>query len=117
MDNHITITLPDNSKVSSTHICDINIPGLSTTLTGHTVPGITMASLMGIRVLCKAGCKVAFDDKKCKVFYNNTIIIRVYKDQATDLWTLPITHDEVAKTQGPLPECAQEGCAAGRTQQ
>ena len=72
--NPITISLPDGSKVTSTHICDITIPGLPTVLTGHIVPGITMASLIGIRILCKAGCKVVFDDEKCEVFYNNNII-------------------------------------------
>ncbi len=66
-DHPIISTLPDGSKVVSAHICDITIPGLPTILTGHIVPGITMASLMGIRILCKAGCKVTFDDKKCEV--------------------------------------------------
>ncbi len=97
-DNPITISLPDGSKVTSSHVCDINIPGLPTVLTGHVVPGITMASLIGIRILCKAGCKVVFDDEKCKVFYKNNIILRGYKDPTTDLWTLPIFNDEVGKT-------------------
>jgi hypothetical protein len=72
--NPITISLPDVSKVTSTHMCDINIPGLPMVLTGYIVPGITMASLIGIRILCKAGCKVVFDNEKCKVFYENKII-------------------------------------------
>ena len=97
-DNPITISLPDGSKVTSTHICDINIPGLPTVLTGHIVPGITMASLIGIRILCKAGCKVVFDDEKCEVFYKNNIILRGYKDPTRVLWTLPIFNAEVAKT-------------------
>ena len=83
--NSIMVSLPDGTKVSSTHICDINIPGLTTTLTGHIVPGITMPSLIGIRILCKAGCKVVFDNEKCKVFYNNDIILRGFKDPTTDL--------------------------------
>jgi len=57
-----------------------------------------MASLIGIRILCKAGCKVVFDDEKCEVFYNNNIILRGYKDPTTDLWNLPIFNNEVAKT-------------------
>ena len=67
-----------------------------------------MASLIRIRVLCKAGSKIVFNDEKCEVFYNNDIILQGYKDQTTDLWTLPITHNEVAKTtQESLSECAQ----------
>ena len=116
--NLITVSLPDGTKVSSFHICDINIPRLPTTLMGHILPGITMVSLIGIRILCKAGCKVVFDDEKCKVFYNNDIILRGYKDLTTDLWTLPITHDEVVKTtQESLSECTQKDCATKRTQQ
>ncbi len=67
-------------------------------LTRYIVPGITMASLIGIRILCKAGCKVVFDNKKCEVFYENKIILRGYKDLTTDLWTLPIINEEIAKT-------------------
>jgi len=55
-----------------------------------------MVSLIGIRILCKAGCKVVFDNKKCEVFYKNKMILRGYKDLTTDLWTLPIINKEIA---------------------
>ena len=86
----LKINLPDGRQIESTHICDIDIPGLLTTLTGHIVPNLAIASLLGIRVLCKAGCKVLFDDDKCDVFYLGKLILRGYKDPSTDLWTLPI---------------------------
>jgi hypothetical protein len=57
-----------------------------------------MASLIGIRILCKAGCKVTFDNEKCKVVYKDSIILRGYKDPTTNLWTLPLTPDKIAKT-------------------
>jgi hypothetical protein len=60
----LIINLPDGKKVKSTHVCDIIIPGLPTVLLGHIVPSLTVASLIGIRPLCKAGCTVVFDDKK-----------------------------------------------------
>jgi len=59
----LIINLPDGKKVKSTHVCDIIIPGLPTVLLGHIVPSLTVASLIGIRPLCKAGCTVVFDDK------------------------------------------------------
>jgi hypothetical protein len=59
----IQINLPDGQKVTSSHICDIIIPGLPITFTGHILPDMTMASLLGIWALCKAGCVVVFDDK------------------------------------------------------
>jgi len=86
----LTINLPDGKKVKSSHICDINIPGLPTILMGHIVPSLTVASLIGIRPLCKAGCQVLFDDKKCDVIFNDKVILRGFKDPSTDLWTLPI---------------------------
>jgi hypothetical protein len=52
-----TINLPDGSQVKSTHLCNITIPGLLIVLTGHIIPRLSIASLLGIRVLCKAGCK------------------------------------------------------------
>ena len=71
----LTINLPNGDIVHSTHICDISIPGLPMILTGHIVPGLSMASLMGIRVLCKAGCKVIFTDTKCEVRFKNKAIL------------------------------------------
>jgi len=86
----LTINLPDGRQIKSTHIYDIDIPGLPTALTGHIVPNLAIASLFGIRVLFKAGCKVVFDDDKRDIFYQSKLILRGYKDPSTDLWTLPI---------------------------
>ncbi len=83
--NPITINLPDGRKVISTHKCDIIIPGLPTRLVGHVVPGLAVASLVGIRPLCKAGCKVIFDDEKCDVVFNGKVILQGLKDPSTDL--------------------------------
>ncbi len=38
----LTINLPDGRQLKSTHICDIDIPGLPTTLTGHIVPNLAI---------------------------------------------------------------------------
>jgi hypothetical protein len=72
-----------------------NIPGLPTVLTGHIVQGLTMASLVGFRILCKAECQVIFTGEYCNVIYNMKLILRGYKDPQTDLWTLPITPDAI----------------------
>jgi hypothetical protein len=71
----LTINLPDGRQVKSMHICDINIPGLPTTLVGHIVPNLAIASLFGIRVLCKAGCTVTFNDDKCNVYFKDKLIL------------------------------------------
>jgi hypothetical protein len=90
----ILITLLNGKKIVSTHICDVDIPGIPHKLIGHNVPDMKMASLLGIRVLCKAGCKVIFDDEKCRVNFKGATILTGYKDPTSDLWTLPILNGE-----------------------
>ncbi len=89
----LTINLPNGRKVRSTYVCDIAIPGLPTVLTGHIVPDLALALLIGICPLCKAGCHVIFDSHNCEVEYNGNVILRGYKDPSTNLWMLPITPD------------------------
>jgi len=86
--NPIKISLPDSKRITSTHTCDIVIPGLPQTLVGHIMPEMKMASLLGI--LCKAGCEVIFDNEKCRVTFNGKTIMTGSKDPTSDLWMLPI---------------------------
>ncbi len=90
----LTINLPDRSQVKSTHLCNITMPGLPIVLTGHIVPRLLIASLIGILVLCKAGFKVVYTKNFCNVIYNNKVILRGTKGPSTDLWTLPINATE-----------------------
>jgi hypothetical protein len=101
--NPIIISLPDGKKVSSTHICNVTIPSLPFTLIGHIVPEMMMASLLRICVLCKAGCQVNFDDKKCEVIYKGKVILTGFKDPTSNLWTLPIFPEELCTTPSPVP--------------
>ena len=86
----LKVALANGRRVTSTHMCDIIIPGLPTKLVGHIVPELSIASLFGIRVLTAAGCTVKFDNGKCVVKYSGKIILTGMKDPTTDLWTLPI---------------------------
>jgi hypothetical protein len=90
----LKIALADGRRVMSTHMCDIIIPGLPTTLVGHIVPELSIPSLFGICVLTEAGCTVKFDIEKCVVKYNGKIILIGMKNPTTDLWTLPIISPE-----------------------
>jgi hypothetical protein len=87
----LTINLPDGRVVKSTHVCDMVIPGLHKVLEGHIVPDLQVVSLLGIRILCKAGCIVVFSNTACYVMYKGNAILTGSKDPSTDLWTLPIT--------------------------
>jgi hypothetical protein len=76
----IVMNLPDGQCITSTYICDICIPGLPTILNGHIVPNLALALLIGICPLCKAGCRVIFDNNKCNVEYNGNLILQGFKD-------------------------------------
>jgi hypothetical protein len=54
--NPLKTSLPNGKMVHSTHICDVEIPGLPHVLKGHIEPTLNVASLICIRILCKAGC-------------------------------------------------------------
>jgi hypothetical protein len=100
--NPLNIKLPDGNTVRSTHICDVEIPGLPHVLEGHIVPALNVASLIGIRILCKVGCRVVFTDTACYVKYNGKIILRGTKDPSTDLWVLPFTPKAINENQMKL---------------
>jgi hypothetical protein len=93
--NPLNINLPDGTIVKSTHICNLEIPGVPHVLEGHIVPELTVASLVGIRILCKLGCTVLFTDTACYVRYQGNGILTGYNNQSTDLWVLPITLDAI----------------------
>ncbi len=101
----LTINLPDGKQIMSMHICNIINPGLSTVLTGHIGPSLKVAPLIGICLLCKAGCRVVFNNQKCNILFNDDVILRGYKDPATNLWMFPLP-TKVCTTPGPndLPQ-------------
>jgi hypothetical protein len=43
----IHITLPNGKKIVSTHICDVDIPGISYKLIGHIVPDPMQSWMQG----------------------------------------------------------------------
>jgi hypothetical protein len=112
--NPVIVFLPDGRKIESMHLCDVMIPSLPIVLTGHIMPDMTTASLFGVRVLCKAGCQVLFDDDKCQVIFNGTVILTGYKDIASNLWMLPIHPSGMPQTaldapdQSPLGPCMSD---------
>jgi hypothetical protein len=86
----LTINMPDERKVTSTHVCNKAIPGLPHTLTGHIVLHLAIASLIGIHPLCNVGRTMVFDMNKCNVIYDVNVLLWGCKDSSTNLWTLPL---------------------------
>ena len=58
----LTINLPDGTQLKSTHTCEIDVPRLpKESIRAHIVTGITHTSIIPIKVLTYAGCKVVYD--------------------------------------------------------
>ncbi len=89
--NPLSISFPNGKVVKLSHVCDFKLPGLPTILEGHIDPDLIVALLIGICILCKAGCIVIFTKTACCVMYGGNVISTGYKDPSTDLWVLPIT--------------------------
>ena len=67
----LKINLPDGDCLTSTHTCTLDIPWLpNEAKEAHIVHGLAHASLISIKILCDAGCKVAYDNDECRVHYN-----------------------------------------------
>jgi hypothetical protein len=69
----LTIRLPDGRMLKSTHICDLEIPGLPHMLEGHIVPGLTVASLAGIQILCKLGSLLYLQIQRVMCFIKKSL--------------------------------------------
>jgi hypothetical protein len=70
-------------------------------LVRHVVPKLSIASLIGIRVLHNVGCEVLFTNTSCDLIYKGQVILQGSKDPSTDLWTLPLNtmHERVKTAQ------------------
>ena len=67
----LKINLPDGECLTSTRTCTLDIQWLpDNAKEAHIVPGLAHASLIFIKILCDAGCKVTYDNDECRVYYN-----------------------------------------------
>ena len=67
----LKINLTDGDCLTSTHTCKLEIPWLPNDANeAHIVPVLAHASLIYIKILCNARCKVTYDDDECHVYYN-----------------------------------------------
>ena len=88
----LKINLPYRDWLTSTHTCTLDIPWLpNKAKEAHIVPGLAHASLISIKILCNAGCKVTYDDDECHVYYKKKVVWLRKKEQQRGLWILPLT--------------------------
>lgn len=89
-DQPLNVTLLDGKVIQSTHVGNLNLPGLSDAATlAHVDPGLTHSSLLSIKQLCDNSCHVLFIKKDCKVFWKAEIMLVGKHHPATGLWMVP----------------------------
>ena len=96
----LTINLPDGTRLKSTHTCEINVPRLpKESRQAHDVPGIAHTSLISMKILTYAGCKVVYDVHECRVYFRDKIIWTGSKEPTTSLWILTISTNSETQSQ------------------
>eukprot|EP00804_Cyclotella_cryptica_P001975 CCRYP_007400-RA/>CCRYP_007400-RA protein AED:0.40 eAED:0.27 QI:0/0/0/1/0.33/0/4/0/700 len=92
----IQVTLPDQSTLQSSHMCELDTPLSKTAKQGYVIPGMKNHSLISVTKMCDAGCKVIFSHDECNIVHNGTIIMQGHKNKQNGLWYIPmkqsITH-------------------------
>ena len=87
----LVIYMPDGKKIQSTHTCELDVPNLpEAARQAHIVPGLAHTSLISIKILCDAGCRVVFEKAYCRVYYQNKIVWTGHREPNTGLWVLPM---------------------------
>jgi len=98
-----TVTLPDGTRVSSTHECKLALPQLPAAARfGHILPSPASHSLLLVVKLCNAGYDVSFKDITCDVRYRGRLVLSGSKCHKTGLWFVPLTNE--APTLMGLPD-------------
>ena len=87
----VQVKIPDGSKIQSTHERDIDWPGLpASAKSAHIIPKLKQQSLLSIVKICKAGCKIIFQQKICIVLFNNKVLMYGTICPRTNLWLVPL---------------------------
>ena len=101
----LRVTIPDGNQVSSTHTCELQIPGLpKRAREGHIIPGLCKHSLISVVQLCNAGCDVIMTKIGATVKYRGRIILEGSKSTTNGLWFVRIASDNVGDSDTLLIE-------------
>lgn len=85
----ITVNLPDNSTMTSTHTADLifnNLPAEA--IKADIFPALLSHSLLSIGTLCDAGCTANFTSTKVVIKHDNKIVLTGHRNTTNKLWTI-----------------------------
>ena len=87
----ISVTLPNNSIITSTHQAPLNIPQLSADANkAHIFPQLQSANLISIGQLCDDNCTVTFTKHNVNVTKNQQSIITGQRNHENGMWVIPL---------------------------
>ena len=90
-ENPLTVHMPQGGTLRTTHEGLLPIPWLpKEARKAHVLPGLKHASLISIKVLCKAGCKAIYEGDTVKIIYKGKLVWLGTEDPSTELWVLPL---------------------------
>ncbi len=103
-ENPLTIHTPDGGTLKSTHEGLLPIPWLpKEARKAHVIPGLAHASLISIKVLCKAGCTAIYKGDTVQIYYRGNFVWLGTEDPSTGLWVLPLNPSAPPKQAGDSP--------------
>ena len=89
----ITITIPDGTKLTSTHKRELDLQLLpKAARSGHVIPGMLSHSLVSVVTLCNAGCRVVSEEWRIgfSITYRGAIVMEGKKCIKTGFGMVPI---------------------------
>ena len=99
-DNPISVQLPDNHHIKSTHTANLDIPSLPLEATeAHLFPDLGATSLLSIGKLCDAGCEAKFRATDCIITFMGDVILKGTRNHTTtnNLWQIATTKQKETK--------------------
>ena len=81
----------DGETLQSTHTGNLDLLWLpKEAMPSHVLPVLSYTSLVSIKMLCDAGCKVSYNKEKCLIFYRNKLLWQGTHEPLTRFCILPL---------------------------
>ena len=94
---NITVSLPDNSVIHSTHTGNLPLHHLSDVATqAHILPDLLNNSLLSLGQLADDGCLILLSKQFLHVFKNFHLILKGFRNNFDGLWDVPLDGITVA---------------------
>ena len=99
----ISITIPDNGKMTLDLECDIDWPDIPAEAhVGRIVPQLQQHALISMVKLCNAGCEVHFKHNCCLVLYQGNLVMYGVCCLRSKFWLIPLKTQNLCKLKNDI---------------